>query len=1143
MVKFARESGGDIMKSFSVIAFTCLTVGSSLFASESLDRARQLLKSGDPLAAKTLLAQAAQKSPNDSATLSEYAEFLDRYGDPGARAAYTKLLAALGSGGDAAKRTAVAKRLIALDLLAGDQVSARKHFDTYQAAGGKGLTAPGATASAAAPEPPRSTIPIPGPLRSFGRMAAISSDLGPDDVLGALARNVVTNGYQASHSNDALEQTEYLKLVHRYLSQARELEKLAGADKVLKVENCESPTAGELLKILGYRMRGGCGSEVVLETVNASRAFLTTDAGFPLTELEQALRTNRPFSHDFKPTNVTVLFGPEYWLSAKEKGSGDFIDAFLGDPSLCRLYLGFSKLDKETSDELRKAMPVQRVKAFAHVLDFFGGMFEIRNGKAIVPGGARSAAAWTELIGASPDTGGLFLDKLLGKDDGWVASLYDALARVNGPAKEYLTDPARMKRFYTAVRGRITSPGPARPVFRSNADMMLLTTRLQIEPNGKPHIPGSIDVWKNLFVNHPHGKYDGKLTKLATTWKEPDDVLEALFALTRKAVENEPLKIFMALTDLDRRRQTPLSPATVDRMARSYRTYGGQYAIFNDAPSLTDKTINEFLDTAAGIDKIKDQLLRSDTAGTLQALVGLWQIFCRQGSLPASQADATLSGILSGFAQIRGDREVFDAGRAGVKLLLTATGSKDKDEVTPHDRLVDLLAGAAPANDTESHTSLVQEMSRILQAQRILPVTVLFDLADHLESLSRGEKLNTALVNRLASRVAEIQLPRSALTGVEKNAYAFGYWTEKHIEAQRKLNMRSVIEKAAGDAEKLKAARGYLTPFLRDTLVALNYAHYAPPGAQILYTNPLFARGHDFLGVQGSVHTWRITEMFGTGWPSSGGGRLVGSLSGLPYALAEAEQNFLVPSQTQALIWGDLVPQMILSAKIPRWWNVTPAQMHWLGLHVRYAESLLAEAAIDPAVREPVLEILGSQAPPARTRLVAKLLEQGDVRGAVEKVTPSELFVLARDVVARSQTGSGTFDAEIRKMAAEAPEQINYKIISRAFGTPKPTLANSYQPELLSLRTFPTLMGYSSRIMAESWESNTLYWAALADEVHVSPSQLNVLIPEWTARVVERIFASHLEDWPALLRSLRMIGDDVRSKAKTQLAAEKKTEF
>jgi hypothetical protein len=120
-------------------------------------------------------------------------------------------------------------------------------------------------------------------------------------------------------------------------------------------------------------------------------------------------------------------------------------------------------------------------------------------------------------VGASPDQGAAFFDKLMAKDDGWLASLYDALARIHGPVRDYLTDPARMKRFYAAVRGRITSPGPARPVFRSNTDMMLLTTRLQVDAGGKPHIPGSLEVWKNLFVNHPQGKYDGKLTR----WPPP----------------------------------------------------------------------------------------------------------------------------------------------------------------------------------------------------------------------------------------------------------------------------------------------------------------------------------------------------------------------------------------------------------------------------------------------------------------------------------------------------------------------------------------------------------------------------------------------------------------------------------------------
>lgn len=1124
--------------SSAVLILSFLTI---LKANDAVDRARQLEKSGDVAGARAALSSAVQQAPQDVDALGAYAALLDRYGDAESRAAYARLYEAVEKSGDRAALAAAARQLVVLDLVAGDRAAAVQHLEAYHSAGGRDWPALPAWKAGPAGAEAQQLISVPGPIRSFGRMAAVSSDVNAGDVLPALARNVVTNGYQASHSNESLEQTEFLKLLHRYLSQARELDKLAGADKVIRIESCDSANAGELLRIIGYRMRGGCGSEVVLETVNATRAFLTTDSGFPLAELEQALRTNRPFVYDYHSSPVPVLYGADYWLSAKEKESGDFLDAFLGDPSLCRLYLGLSKLDRQTAEELRKGVPIQRLKAYAHVLDFFGGMFEIRDGKAVVPGGARTAAAWTELVGVPPDQGAAFFDKLIGKDDGWMASYLDALARISGPVKDYLTEPVRMKRFYMAIRGRVTSPGPARPVFRSNADMMLLTNRLRIDSSGRPVIPGSIEVWKNLFVNHPHGKYDGKLTKAATGWKEPDDVIEALFALCRKSVENEPLKIFMAISDLDRYRDRPFEAATVERLTRDYHTYGAQYAVFNDAPSVTDKAVIQFLDVAEGISRMKDQGLRADTAGVMQALVGLWQIFCRQGSIPPAAADATLAGILSPFPQVHRDRELFDAGRNGVKLLLQATGAADPS--APQDRMLELLAGTANPSDSDAHAQVVQEMNRILEAQRIISLNTLFQLDDHLGSLSGGGKLDTALVNRLASRVSEIQLPRSSLTSVERNAFAFGYWTEKHVEAERKLNLRATIERAGSDAEKLKEVRGLLAPFLRDTLVAYNYVHYAPPGAQVLYTNPLFVRGHDFIGVQGAGHTWKSTELFGTGWPSNGGGRLVGSLAGLPYAVAEAEQNFLVPSQVQALIWGDLVPQMILSAKIPRWWNVTPEQVHWVGLQMRYARSLVAEAALDPALRQQVTETLGSLAAPARTMLVERLLEQGDVRSALEKVTPAELFVLAAEREPKQKDASGPLVAEIRELRATHPGEVSEQAVSRAFGTPKPTLTNSYRPELLRLRTFPTLMGYSSRVMAESWESNTLYWAALADEVHATPAQLNVLIPEWTQKVVERIFASHLEDWPALLRSLRLVGDDIRAKARSQAAGEQKAQL
>jgi len=88
------------------------------------------------------------------------------------------------------------------------------------------------------------------------------------------------------------------------------------------------------------------------------------------------------------------------------------------------------------------------------------------------------------------------------------------------------------------------------------------------------------------------------------------------------------------------------------------------------------------------------------------------------------------------------------------------------------------------------------------------------------------------------------------------------------------------------------------------------------------------------------------------------------------------------------------------------------------------------------------------------------------------------------------------------------------------------------------LRTFPTLMGYSSRILAESWESNNLFFAALSDELMIPPAQLNVLIPEWTKRAVEKIFATHLEDWPALLRAMRATAEEARAQNRKLVAME-----
>lgn len=1071
-----------------------------LLAQDVVTQAWQMELKGEGSAARELLHKVLETSPGSIVYLKAYAGILERQRSPLAREAYEKLAKAQADGNaPEAEKNATARRIRALRALA-----------------------MGPAAASSAPAAAGGTILIPGPLRSFARMAALSPEVHPEDLLPAMARNVVTNGYHANSSTEALDPTEYLKLVFRYLGQARELEKFAGDTKIIKIEQCESAQTGELLKIIGYRMRGGCGAEVVLETVNATKAFITIDSGFPLANLETALRTNRPFEYDFRPTAIPVLYGPEYWLGTIREKQGDFIDMFLGDPALCRMYLGLSKLDPQTAEELRKNVAALRLKAYAHVLDFFGGMFQIRNGKAVVPKG--SEKGWTEMAGVSPDTGGQFFDRLISKDDGWLAAYFDALSRIHGPTRDYLADPERMKRFYNAVRGKVTSPGPARPVFRANTDLMLLTTRLQVDAStGKPYIPGNVEVWKNLFVHHPHGKYDGKLTKSAAGWKDADEVLEALFGLSRKAVDNEPLKIFMALTDINRHRAKPLQAATVDKLAREFRDYHSQYPLFAEASDLSDEAILGYLATADAVGKMKDLQLRADAAGSMQALVGLWQIFHRQNGL--KEPEKTLTSIIQPYAAIKSARELFEASRAGLtQLMEAANGNKN---LGAQERMLNLLAGVSGSSD-EAHTALIQDMIRVFESQRLISLQTILDLDDNLQAVAKGGKLDTVLVKKLATRIADVQLPRASLSTQEKNSMAFGYWTDKHIEQQRKMNLVTAIDKASNDPEKLKDLRGQLAGILRDTLVGYIYAYYAPPAAQILQTNPVFVRSHDFIGMQSSTQTWKQTEVFGTGWPSSAGGRLVGSLTNVPYALAEAEQNFLIPTREQALIWGDLVPQMIVSATVPRWWNVTPGQMHWVGMHMSYGEMAVAEASFDEARRAQVLAVLDRQAPPFRLKKVEAHLIAGRVPEALEQIVPAELYALAAEL-AKSDT-TDPLAASIRR-ATQEDSAINAAAIGRAFGTPKPTLGNSYLPELLNLRSFPTLMGYSSRIMAETWESNLLYYAALADEVGLPPSQLNLVIKDWTRQTVERIFATHLEDWPALLRSLRSVGDDVRKRA------------
>jgi hypothetical protein len=235
------------------------------------------------------------------------------------------------------------------------------------------------------PAPTSATISIPGPLRSFLRMAAISQKVSPDEIAPLMARNIFLLGYEGPQTQ--ARETEYLVLLNRYVQQARELVNLAGQTGIIHVSNCED--AKPLLQVLGYRERPDCGQKsTFVETVDPQRAFLTIDSGFPLPDLEKVLQEGKPFAYSVPTSRVPLIFTEADWISASRRNKSgenkDLIDTLIHDPILARLYWAMGRVDRETQDSLRQSPGLKKLYPLAPVLDFYGSRIQIASGRVVL---------------------------------------------------------------------------------------------------------------------------------------------------------------------------------------------------------------------------------------------------------------------------------------------------------------------------------------------------------------------------------------------------------------------------------------------------------------------------------------------------------------------------------------------------------------------------------------------------------------------------------------------------------------------------------------------------------------------------------------------------------------------------------------
>src|SRR5262249_30785805 len=162
-------------------------------------------------------------------------------------------------------------------------------------------------------------------------------------------------------------------------------------------------------------------------------------------------------------------------------------------------------------------------------------------GRVMVPGGVTAEPVWKEIVGAGAQQPEEFIVRLLSKDNGWAAAYFDSLSRLNPLQQAHFTEPTRLKRFYEALRGKDASPGAVSGVFRRDSELLMLLTQFTWEPNGEPHVPGNLEVWKTMAWQKVNSRIAREWRRRSRHSENAEQLVESLFALARMETEAGPL--------------------------------------------------------------------------------------------------------------------------------------------------------------------------------------------------------------------------------------------------------------------------------------------------------------------------------------------------------------------------------------------------------------------------------------------------------------------------------------------------------------------------------------------------------------------------------------------------------------------------
>jgi hypothetical protein len=698
---------------------------------------------------------------------------------------------------------------------------------------------------------------------------------------------------------------------------------------------------------------------------------------------------------------------------------------FIRRTSEMKLYLALERCTAPVRGALLQSFSGRDLVPLTQILASFGRFLDFKDGRLVFPG------AWQSLMGSSNSDPVYSFRQFVANGGGRLIYTYYTLAGASPAVQRYFTGSSSNLDELTNL---ISPAGSARASTSNwNPEAAELVRMLAADEQGL-NLPVDSRFGPYLFP----GRADAGRSPLHVSLKDLASLVQSKGTSKSAAATGVGVSLLQFLKFVQDVRPEILTDALIQAIMRSPAESPIYFDLIWDLDAPAD-LLAPYLAYCRALAQAGDTAWNVNRTRTSQSIFFLISAFCRERVIDTQTGQKLLKAALASFA---GDDEAAFFNNVTAFLTVTLLPELGKSLQMPADspgllaealagpaeRLAFLYNGAPLVQDV--HAEQLQRIKSVIGLQHVAAIPDLLQAVQLAKNLQASHERQADWLRALAAAIRKLPAPAPALaaatsqnkvpspaaavrkppapapalaaaTSQSKAPSPPSAYEDLAIELEVMSNPTSAGDYPVRVQRALKQADAVLHKELGIALLSHCYAYEGSPQTAVLSYDPDFIRKHDFYPHrQPSQAGWSEAELLEE-QGNERGGVIAGSLAGLEIQLNRLE---MAASAQNFGGWGPgkLLPAMLSGIRVIHPQLRTERAQEYVALTVRLGRELMALCLSASATDEWCDPHLSELISPLRRNQIADFVTHGDPIGALELLSPSELFFLGEAYLAET---------------------------------------------------------------------------------------------------------------------------------------------